>query len=369
MNVRHSRERAWSLLLFGKGTVGGHVLSLLASESERLRAEGVDLRLVGLVDRRGAVVAASLDPRTAREAVRIRGEKLEVAPLLDRVRAVAGPDGVIAIDCTASREMTPIYREAFDRGLHVVTANKHPLVHPFAEYAALIAGARSSGTSLRYETTVGAALPVIGTLRDLVRTGDVILQIEGSLSGTLGFLADEVSRGVPLSIAVRDAHQRGYSEPHPRDDLSGHDVGRKALILAREIGMMIEPGDVTIEPFVPTELLAEHDARRFLEKLAQHDGSFEARIARLRSRGRALRYLATIAPTAVRAGPVEVPVDHPAARLHGTTAMIAIYSRRYADTPLIVQGPGAGGAVTAAGVLADVLAIARESSPARFCTN
>ncbi len=225
--------------------------------------------------------------------------------------------------------------------------------------------ARARHRALRYETTVGASLPVIATLQDMVRTGDRVLSIEGSLSGTLGYLANEVSRGVALSTAVREARERGYTEPHPGDDLSGTDAARKALILAREIGLALELGDVEVEPFVPAALLAEADVGAFLESLRAHDEVFARRVRGLRDEGRVLRYLATIqpgdgaTPPRVRVGPVGVAADHPAARLRGTEALVAFTTERYRESPLVVQGSGAGGAVTAAGVLADVLAIAR----------
>jgi aspartokinase/homoserine dehydrogenase 1 len=217
-----------------------------------------------------------------------------------------------------------------------------------------------------YETTVGASLPVIATLKDLVRTGDRVKLIEGSFSGTLGFLVNELMRGVPLSRAVADARERGYTEPHPRDDLSGLDVARKALILARELGIELSLDEINVEPFVPKELLGEDDVAAFFRGLATLDAAMTARIDRLRAEGKVLRYLARIEPSApggrsqmVKVGPIPIDQEHAATRLRGSEAFVAFTTERYSDYPLVVQGAGAGGAVTAAGVLADVLKVAQ----------
>jgi aspartokinase/homoserine dehydrogenase 1 len=264
--------------------------------------------------------------------------------------------------------MERIYEAALARGIHVVTANKKALTLPTAERQSLFAAARRAHRAFRYETTVGASLPVIETLQNLVRTGDRVHLIEGSLSGTLGYLSNEVSRGVRLSAAVRSARERGYTEPHPRDDLSGVDAARKALILARELGVALDLTEVTVEPFLPAHLFVHDDVEVFLNAVADHDDAFERQLEKLRAEQRVLRYLATVtlapsaggAPSAVvRVGPVGVPADHPAARLKGTEALVAFRTERYSDTPLVIQGAGAGGPVTAAGVLADVLAISR----------
>jgi len=255
--------------------------------------------------------------------------------------------------------MEALYVEAFRRGIHVVAANKKPLALNLAVRGRVAEEARRHFRAWHYETTVGAGLPVIETLRNLVATGDVVERIDGSLSGTLGFLCQEVMAGTPLSVAVGTARDRGYTEPHPRDDLSGLDVARKALILARELGLAIELEDVAVEPFVDAALLAEEDPDRFLRQLASHDDAFAAQVARYAAAGRTLRYLVRIVPGAeggqVRVGPVAVEPGHPAVPLRGAEALVAFTTARYRDYPLIVRGAGAGGDVTAAGVLADVL--------------
>ena len=188
--------------------------------------------------------------------------------------------------------------------------------------------------------------------------------IEGSLSGTLGYLCNALMDGVPLSEAVWTAKQKGYTEPHPRDDLGGTDAARKGLILARELGMQVELDQVPVQPFVPFEFLLVDDIDAFFAKLKTHDAHMAAYIAGLKASGQVLRYLVRIDPSlpaddAIRVGPVAVPADHPSTRLRGSEAFVAFTTDRYQNYPLVVQGAGAGGAVTAAGVLADVLAIAQ----------
>ena len=367
-------SRTASLLLFGKGNVGAEVLAQLAS------IPGRPARLAGLCDSRRAICAegpkASLDPLRWKAA--LLGARTEPATiaraeaLLDRLVESTSESILISesarstpvlVDCSAADGMEAVYRAAFARGVHVVTANKKPLAIPWDQRVQLFDAARANGCAFLYETTVGAALPVIGPLRDLLATGDVVDRIEASLSGTLGYLCGELQRGVPLSVAVARARAAGYTEPHPRDDLSGVDVARKALILARELGLPLQLSDVALVPFADPGPTGEADPERFLARLRLGDDALAARVEENRKQGRVLRYLARIrggegSRSKVLVGPAWVAGDHPAAPLQGTEAQVAIWSRRYPGPPLRVQGPGAGAAVTAAGVLADVLRIA-----------
>jgi aspartokinase/homoserine dehydrogenase 1 len=293
---------------------------------------------------------------------------IELLPELGRL-----PNPVL-VDCTASSGMEEIYMAAFRHGINVVSANKQPLALPREKRDALHAAARRHFRVYLYETTVGAALPVIETLKNLVRTGDEVLRIEGAFSGTLGYLCEQLTNGVALSQAVRRAKELGYTEPHPRDDLSGLDVARKALILARELGLKLDLDDVRLQPFAGEEHLDEADAEKFLEKLTSSDAAMAARVAELKSRGQLLRYLARIEPASnaaaadgqpgetrhvVTVSPVGVDANHPAAGLRGSEAFVAFHTDRYRQYPLVVRGSGAGGDVTAAGVLADILRLAQ----------
>ncbi len=355
-----------SVLLLGRGTVGGRLLAQLeANGPALLERHHVALRLVGMVDRHHrlwepqGLRPGQLPPRAPASSP---ATVPDVLPLLDSLARLPVP---ILVDCTAADGMERLYREAFRRGIHVVAANKKPLALPFAQREELLQEARGHHRAYLYETTVGASLPIIETLKNLVRTGDRVERIDGSLSGTLGFLSHAVTGGTPLSHAVRTARDRGYTEPHPRDDLSGLDVARKALILARELGLHVELDDVAVEPFLPREALAEDDPEAFLRSLSHLDAAFADRISRYRAAGKVLRYLVQIVPDArdgqkVRVGPVAVDADHPATGLKGAEALVAFTTERYREYPLIVRGAGAGGDVTAAGVLADVLRLAQD---------
>ena len=282
----------------------------------------------------------------------------------------------VLVDCTAADGMEEVYEEALSRGLHVVTANKKPLVAPRERVERIFAAAARSGASFRYEATVGAGLPIIGTLQGLVRTGDRVRSIECALSGTLGFITNELARGVPLSEAVATAKAAGYTEPDPREDLAGTDVARKAVIVARELGIPLELEDVSLSPLVPAEALGrDEDLDVSLRRL---DADFAQRTAALRARGEKLVYLAQIRVgdpksgrrTEVVVGPQAIPLDHPAASLEGSSALVAITSDRYPVAPLVVRGAGAGGPVTATAVLTDVF-LSLQSTPdnreARAC--
>jgi aspartokinase/homoserine dehydrogenase 1 len=361
-NLAHAEV---NVLLLGKGIVGGSLLKQLETHGATLRsAHDVQVRLVGLAGSRGGVFDAhGLDPAGAAaqlDQALAQGHPREVRQLLPSLARLPNP---VLVDCTASSGVEQLYAEAFAQGINVVSANKKPLALPRAQRDALLAAARRQYRAYHYETTVGAALPVIETLKNLVRTGDRVVRIEGAFSGTLGYLCAQLLAGRPLSAAVRQARELGYTEPHPRDDLSGLDVARKALILARELGLALDLEDVALEPFVPARHLAEDDPEKFLQSLASVDAAIAARVAALKQEGKLLRYLACIEPEAAGAkitvAPVGVDAAHPAAALRGAEAFVAFYTERYRDYPLVVRGAGAGGDVTAAGVLADILRLAQ----------
>ncbi|TVQ90736.1 MAG: bifunctional aspartate kinase/homoserine dehydrogenase I [Deltaproteobacteria bacterium] len=347
-----------SLLLLGAGTVGGALLRQIGAQAPILRRDlEISLDLVGVATSdRLAFDEEGLDPASWRASA-VEDAKVD-ASILDRLARMPTP---ILIDCTAAEGMQDLYLRAFRRGIHVVAANKKPLTIPLPARQDVLDSARRAHRVWRYETTVGAALPVVSTLHDLVRTGDVVHRVQGAFSGTLGFLCDQLTCGVPLDQAVREAMTRGYTEPRPQEDLAGTDAARKALILAREIGLPLALEDVAIEPLVDAELLEIEGVEAFLEALTVRRGAMEARIEALRSAGQRLRYLAVIDPTqqpALKVGPIGVDADHPAWGLRGSQAFVAFTTARYPDQPLVVQGAGAGGDVTASGVLADVIRVA-----------
>jgi len=362
-NLSHTQL---SVLLLGKGVVGGSLLQQIERQNQALgREHDVQVRLVGIGSSRGALFDAEGIPPL--EAIALLEKELgtgkaakDVTSLLKKLSQLPNP---VVVDCSAAPGMEKVYRMAFEHGINVVSANKQPLALPQAERVALLASARKHFRAYHYETTVGAALPVIETLKNLVRTGDHVITIEGAFSGTLGYLCDQLAQGDPLSVAVRKAKDLGYTEPHPRDDLSGLDVARKAIILARELGLQVDLTDVVLEPFVPAENLREDDPEKFLQSLTKLDAAVAARVAASMAQGKLPRYLARITPGAagkqVTVGPIDVDASHPAASLRGSEAFVAFHTERYRQYPLVVRGAGAGGAVTAAGVLADILRLAQ----------
>ncbi|QDE66411.1 aspartate kinase [Myxococcus xanthus] len=363
-NLAHQQV---SLFVLGRGTVGGQLLAQLRAQQALLRdRHGIALRVVGLADSKRALFDAAglaLDGVEARlEGVTPEAPQARtLVPLLDALRRLPVP---ILVDCTAAGGLEALYTEAFQRGIHVVAANKKPLALPWEAREALVDTARRNHVAYHYETTVASSLPVIDTLANLVRTGDTVRLITASLSGSLGFICNELTAGVPLSRAVRTARERGFTEPDPREDLSGTDVARKALILARELGLPLSLSDVALEPFVATDECASVDS--FFQVLATQDAAYAERVARCRHAGTVLRYLARIDPSkagtgspVIRVGPVGVEAGHPAADLRGSESFVSFTTTRHSDFPLTVRGAGAGGAVTASGVLADILRISQ----------
>ncbi|HEY6476839.1 MAG TPA: homoserine dehydrogenase, partial [Polyangia bacterium] len=261
----------------------------------------------------------------------------------------------ILVDVTAD-ESTPHIRQALDAGMDVVLANKRPISGPRAESEALVALAANAGRRLLTEATVGAGLPIFDTHRKLVESGDRVLKIEGCLSGTLGFVLTEVEKGRSFSAALRRAMELGYTEPDPRDDLSGIDVGRKALILGRLLAFAGEPSDVAVESLVPAAMKSLPPAA-FLARLDDLDADWSRRAAAAKAKGATLRYVASVTKERISVGLRVVDRASPFFGLKGTDNQVAFTTSRYRKNPLVITGPGAGPAVTAAGVLNDMLRV------------
>lgn len=261
---------------------------------------------------------------------------------------------VVFVDTTGSEEVADIYLDLLKLGIHVVTPSKLANTRSQSHFDDLQKTAKKNGVKFLYETNVGAGLPVIQTIRDFIETGDKIIEISGVLSGTMTYLFSELDKGRPFSQTVIQARTLGYAEPDPRDDLSGEDVARKFLILARICGLTFERGDIEVESLIP-EPLREVDAATFLERLPEFDIEWREKLAREQASGNTLRFTGTLKDGKIRVSAKSVPQSSPLGRLSGTNNLIQIKTRRYYDQPLIIQGPGAGKEVTATGVLADVL--------------
>jgi aspartokinase/homoserine dehydrogenase 1 len=348
-----------SVGVVGTGLIGGTFLDQLGARLEELRRRrSIDVRVRGLMNSRRML----LDDRAVelghwREDLDGKGTEADLARFADHVLAEHLPHAVL-IDATSDAGVAGRYAGWLDRGIHVVTPNKKGNAGSIGQYRAAREAARRRGRYFLYETNVGAGLPVIHTLRDLLDTGDEILRIEGVLSGTLSYIFNTFDGAKPFSQVVREAHARGYTEPDPREDLSGVDVARKLVILAREMGAEIELEDVEVESLVPEDLRSS-TVEEYFDSLGRHDAAVAERLGAAAGRGEVLRYVGTIEPGgAVSASLRPFPSAHPFASLSESDNVVSFRTARYNAQPMIVRGPGAGPAVTAAGVFADLLRLA-----------
>jgi aspartokinase/homoserine dehydrogenase 1 len=347
-----------SIGLIGPGLVGSSLLEQIQSQAERLRRDfKIDLRLRAIAgSKRMRLVSTSIDLARWRDEYAAGGDPVDFERFADHVHADHFPHAVI-IDCSASAEVAKHYARWLSEGIHVVTPNKKANSASYGDYERLKEARRTAGAHYLYEATVGAGLPVIQTLRDLRETGDEIRRVEGMFSGTLAYLFNTWDGSQSFSSVVRQAKSLGYTEPDPRDDLSGMDVARKLIILGREMGLRIEMSDVKVESLVPASL-SGCGIDEFLDRLADFDTTMLARLRAAQVNGHVLRYVGSVdAQGNAQVGVVELPASHSFANIALTDNIVRFQTARYDKNPLIVQGPGAGPAVTAAGVFADLLRV------------
>jgi bifunctional aspartokinase / homoserine dehydrogenase 1 len=346
-----------SIGVIGPGTVGRVLLDQLAGEQARLSREfKLDLRVRGIMSsRRMCLSDRGVDLANWRQEVESAPQTpANLERFVEHLKVDYLPHTVI-IDCSADEAVAKHYRDWLAQGIHIVTPNKKANSAPMEYYDSLREARRAGGSHYLYEGTVGAGLPVIQTVRDLRETGDVVDSIEGILSGTLAYLFNVYDGTVPFSAIVREAKQRGYTEPDPRDDLSGTDVARKLTILAREMGLRIEMSDVKVESLVPSDL-AGGSIDEFLDGLTRYDAAMLKRYQAARQAGKVLRFVGRItAKGEATVGVVELDARHAFANIALTDNVVRFATARYCNNPLIVQGPGAGPEVTAGGVFADLL--------------
>ncbi|KRG77726.1 aspartate kinase [Stenotrophomonas chelatiphaga] len=343
--------------VIGPGNVGAALLDQLqAAQPQLLGKANIDLRLRAVASRRGMHLAPRALQGPWRAALADAASASDLDAFTAHLLSAHLPHAVV-IDCSGSAEVAGRYEGWLAAGIHVVTPNKQAGSGPLARYQSIRAAAAASGARFRYEATVGAGLPVITTLRDLVDTGDEVLSIEGIFSGTLAWLFNRFDGSQPFSALVEQARGMGYTEPDPRDDLSGIDVARKLVILAREAGRDLSLEQVQVESLVP-EALRAGSVDAFMQRLGDNDDALLQRLQQARARGAVLRYVAALSAQGASVGLVEIPLDHAFANLKLTDNVVQFRTRRYCDNPLVVQGPGAGPEVTAAGVFADLLRVA-----------
>ena len=352
-----SEYKVLNLFVCGVGTVGGQLLEQIHNQYEELkRTKRLKLNVVGIATSKKALFNSDgIDLANYRELLADANESNE-SKLRDAIIEMNCFNSVF-VDCTASKEVAEIYQPLLEHNISVIAANKIAASSSYEKYARLKETALARGVFFRYETNVGAGLPIIGTINDLRNSGDVILKIEAVLSGTLNFIFNEISPDVTLSEAVRRAKEQGYSEPDPRIDLSGKDVIRKLVILAREAGYKVEKTDVEAHLFIPDEFF-EGSIDEFWKNLPKLDADFEARRKQLDAEGKRWRFVATFDHGKLSVALKEVDRTHPFYNLQGSNNIVALTTERYREYPMLIQGYGAGASVTAAGVFANIMSIA-----------
>ena len=362
LNVLHdsfflSEYKVLNLFICGVGTVGGKLIEQIRSQYEELKQRnGLKLNVVGIASSRNAIFDRDgLDLTNYREALKDSApsspEKLREDVLNMNIF------NSVFVDCTASKEVASLYQSFLEHNISVVAANKIAASSEYNKYLNLKQTAIRRGVFFRFETNVGAGLPIIGTINDLRNSGDQILKIEAVLSGTLNFIFNEISADVPFSETVRRAKEQGYSEPDPRIDLSGKDVIRKLVILTREAGYKVEQEEVEKHLFVPDEYF-EGSVDDFWKKLPALDADFEVRRKQLVAEGKRWRFVAKMEGGKTSVSLQAVDSSHPFYNLEGSNNIVLLTTERYKEYPMQIQGYGAGASVTAAGVFANIMSIA-----------
>src|SRR5690606_9254882 len=297
-----------------------------------------------------------LDLTTSIADMKQNGEAMNMQAFVDRMIAMNMPNSIF-VDCTSSEEVTDFYSAILAANISVVTPNKKANSGSYEKYRELKAIAFKRGVKFLYETNVGAGLPVINTMNDLLLSGDKVISIEGVLSGTLNYIFSSFVEGRRFSDVVREAKANGYKEPDQRGDVNDMHIVQKILNLAREAGWELEPSHIRVENLVPEACRGEMPAAEFLDRLAEHDDHFEAMRKEAEGEGKKLRYMAVLRDGRVTIGLTAVDERHPFYSLSGTDNIILLTTERYHDRPMVIRGPGAGAAVTAAGVFADIIRI------------
>ena len=363
LNVIHasfflSEYQVLNLFICGTGTVGCSLIEQIRCQQQKLMQErGLKLKVVGIADgHRALFTRAGIDLASYREEMEEKGIPSSAAVLHDEIIGMNIFNSVF-VDCTASAEVASLYKEFLMHNISVVAANKIAASSDYSIYSELKQIARRRGVKFLFETNVGAGLPIINTINDLINSGDKILKIEAVLSGTLNYIFNKISADVPFSQTIKMAQEERYSEPDPRIDLSGKDVIRKLVILAREAGYKLEQTDVEKHLFVPSDFF-EGPLEEFWKKVPSLDADFEARRRKLESENKRWRFVAKLENGKGSVSLQEVDSKHPFYGLEGSNNIILLTTERYKEYPMMIQGYGAGASVTAAGVFADIMSIA-----------
>lgn len=362
LNVIHdgfflSRFKEMYLFIAGTGLVGTSLLKQLRNQYSTLIGEhNLKINLIGVINSRKMFIdKKGIQLEDYKEALKNSDDKGDISAFIQQMTRLNLRNSVF-IDCTANEDVASQYGEVLSKYVSIVTANKIACSSEESYYHKLKRIANERGVRFMYETTVGAGLPIIKTINDLVLSGDKILKIEAVLSGTMNFIFNELSPELPLSSAIKKAREIGYSEPDPRIDLSGIDVVRKIMILSREAGYSIEKEDVIITKFLPDECFTG-DLNAFFEKVKEYDAEFELKRQELKSKNLKWRFFATMELGKAKVELLTIGSDHPSYNLEGSNNIIMLTTNRYNELPMVIKGYGAGADVTAAGVFADLMRV------------
>jgi len=346
------------LYIIGTGAIGSKLLEMISAQMQNLAEQKIMLKVCGLSNSRKMVISE--------DAIVINGYKdlLLSSPAQADLQKLTETiisqnlENSVFIDVTASDEPIRFYNKLLSNNIAIVTANKRANTQNMYEYNMLHQSASKRNTPFHYETNVGAGLPVINVLQSLKSSGDHVSKIEAVLSGTMNYLLSEYDGNKPFSELVKSAKESNYTEPDPRDDLSGMDVARKCLILARECGWAIEESDIQVEPLMSVECANAKDVPQFFVELENFNNPFQQRYTEAKTNGKRLRYVAEIENGKAKVSVVEVDEAHAFYSLRGTENCISLTTNYYQQYPMVIKGPGAGVNVTSAGVLADIVRIA-----------
>ena len=363
LNVIHdsfflSEYQVLNLFICGIGTVGHSLITQIESQREKLmRENGLQLNVVGIANsKKGLFTREGINLKDYKRELMEKGKDCDLNGLLDEVTGMNIFNAVF-VDCTASSGVASLYEKLLQHNVSVVAANKIAASSPYENYMRLKQTAHQRGVKFLFETNVGAGLPIINTINDLIHSGDKILKIEAVLSGTLNYIFNALSAETSMSQAITEAKQKGFSEPDPRIDLSGTDVIRKLVILGREAGYRLDQEDVEKHLFIPDELMSG-SLDDFWKRIPELDADFEARRQKLAEQNKRWRFVARLNEGKATVGIEEVAINHPFYGLESSNNIILLTTERYHEYPMMIQGYGAGASVTAAGVFADIMSIA-----------
>jgi bifunctional aspartokinase / homoserine dehydrogenase 1 len=349
-----------NVFLIGTGLIGSALLNQIEKQFEYLyREQRLKINIVGITNSRKMFFeeqGIALNKGKWKEQVLETGETADLRTFVEKLKALNLQNSVF-VDCTSSYEVVKFYEELLKANVSIVTPSKLANSGSYADYKKIREVAFRHGTKFLYETNVGAGLPVITTLNDLKNSGDKILKIEGVLSGTLSYIFNNFKAGEQFGKIVAQAKELGYTEPDPRDDLNGMDVARKILILAREVGLPLEPEDVKIKNILPDNCLYAQSVEEFFDELEKSNDVFEKQREQAESGGKTLRFIAQLEDNQVSVSLQAVDASHPFYNLSGSDNIISFTTERYKERPLVVKGPGAGAEVTAAGVFAEIISV------------